>query len=89
MTSANVACGFHAGDDATMRRLCETAAELGVAVGAHVGYRDREGFGRRELDVEPSVIEEETLEQVQLLQAHGRRRVREAARRAVPPCERG
>ena len=71
VTSANVACGFHAGDDETMRRLCETAAELGVAVGAHVGYRDREGFGRRELDVEPSVIEAETLEQVRLLQAHG------------------
>jgi UPF0271 protein len=71
VTSANVACGFHAGDDATMRRLCEAAAELGVAVGAHVGYRDREGFGRRELDVEPSVIEAETLEQVERLQLHG------------------
>ena len=71
VTSANVACGFHAGDDATMRRLCEVAAELGVAVGAHVGYRDREGFGRRELDVDPSVIEAETLEQVERLQLHG------------------
>ena len=72
VTSANVACGFHAGDGATMRRLCEAAAELGVAVGAHVGYRDREGFGRRELDIEPSVIEAETLEQVERLQLHGR-----------------
>ncbi len=71
VTSANVACGFHAGDDATMRRLCEAAARQGVRVGAHVGYRDREGFGRRELDVEPSVIEAETLEQIERLQAHG------------------
>jgi 5-oxoprolinase (ATP-hydrolysing) subunit A len=72
VTSANVACGFHAGDEATMHRLCEAAAELGVAVGAHVGYRDREGFGRRELAVEPSVIEAETVEQVERLRLHGR-----------------
>jgi 5-oxoprolinase (ATP-hydrolysing) subunit A len=72
VTSANVACGFHAGDDQTMENLCALAAELGVAVGAHVSYRDRAGFGRRELDVESSTIERETLEQVQLLQAHGR-----------------
>ena len=72
VTSANVACGFHAGDDETMERLCALAAELGVAVGAHVGYRDREGFGRRDLDVDPTVIEAETTEQIRLLQAHGR-----------------
>ena len=72
VTSANVACGFHAGDDETMARVCELAAELGVAVGAHVGYRDRDGFGRRELDVGASVIEAETTEQIGLLQAHGR-----------------
>jgi 5-oxoprolinase (ATP-hydrolysing) subunit A len=71
VTSANVACGFHAGDDATMRRVSKLAAELGVVVGAHVGYRDREGFGRRELDVEPAVIERETAEQLAALQAHG------------------
>jgi 5-oxoprolinase (ATP-hydrolysing) subunit A len=71
VTSANVACGFHAGDDATMRRVSGLAAELGVVVGAHVGYRDREGFGRRELDVEPEVIERETAEQLAALQAHG------------------
>jgi 5-oxoprolinase (ATP-hydrolysing) subunit A len=71
VTSANVACGFHAGDNETMRRLCSLAAELGVTVGAHVGYRDREGFGRRELDVEPAVIEAETTEQIGLLQEHG------------------
>ncbi|HEY7398004.1 MAG TPA: 5-oxoprolinase subunit PxpA [Gaiellaceae bacterium] len=72
VTSANVACGFHAGDDATMARLCALAAELGVVVGAHVSYRDREGFGRRDVDVGAAVVERETLEQVAALQAHGR-----------------
>lgn len=51
VTSANVACGFHAGDPATMRRVCERAAELGVAIGAHVAYRDLHGFGRRPMVV--------------------------------------
>jgi 5-oxoprolinase (ATP-hydrolysing) subunit A len=71
VTSANVACGFHAGDDETMSRLSAAARELGVVVGAHVGYRDRDGFGRRELEVEAPVIEAETLEQIERLQAHG------------------
>src|SRR5437879_12732478 len=57
VTSANIACGFHAGDEETMRRLSALAVARGVAVGAHVGYRDREGFGRRPLDVPPAVIE--------------------------------
>jgi UPF0271 protein len=51
VTSANVACGFHAGDPVTMRRVCEQAAERGVVVGAHVAYRDLQGFGRRPLAV--------------------------------------
>jgi len=50
ITSANVACGFHAGDSGTMRRVCATAAARGVAVGAQVGYRDLAGFGRRRID---------------------------------------
>src|SRR3954464_6645262 len=50
VTSANVACGFHAGDPATMHRVCRRAAERGVAVGAQVGYRDLAGFGRRRID---------------------------------------
>ncbi|MGN9811908.1 LamB/YcsF family protein [Micromonospora sp. BQ11] len=49
VTSANVACGFHAGDASTMRRVCEAAAVRGVAVGAQVGYRDLAGFGRRHI----------------------------------------
>ena len=53
VTSANVACGFHASDPVIMRRVCERAAERGVAVGAQVGYRDLAGFGRRFVDVEP------------------------------------
>ena len=53
VTSANVACGFHAGDPSTLRRACTLAAEHGVAVGAQVGYRDLEGFGRRFIDVAP------------------------------------
>ena len=50
VTSANVACGLHAGSFETMRMVCALAAERGVAVGAHPSYRDREGFGRRDLD---------------------------------------
>lgn len=51
VTSASIACGFHAGDPNTMRRLCRRAAGKGVAVGAHVGYRDLAGFGRRAMAV--------------------------------------
>ncbi len=50
VTSANVACGFHAGDPATLLRVCRRAAERGVVVGAQVGYRDLAGFGRRFVD---------------------------------------
>ncbi len=50
VTSANVACGFHAGDAVTMRRVCAMAAERGVAVGAQVSYRDLAGFGRRRIE---------------------------------------
>ena len=51
VTTANVACGGHAGDAETMRRACARAAELGVRVGAHPGYADPGGFGRVELDL--------------------------------------
>ncbi|MBZ2195861.1 LamB/YcsF family protein [Occultella gossypii] len=51
VTSANVACGGHAGDRATMRAVCEAAAARGVRVGAHVAYPDRENFGRRFVDL--------------------------------------
>jgi UPF0271 protein len=51
VTSANVACGFHAGDPATLVRVCRTAAARGVRIGAQVSYRDLAGFGRRFIDV--------------------------------------
>ncbi|MGO9029990.1 MAG: LamB/YcsF family protein [Acidimicrobiales bacterium] len=51
VTSANVACGFHAGSREVMEATCRAAVERGVTIGAHVSYRDRDGFGRRVLDV--------------------------------------
>ena len=69
VTSANVACGFHAGDAVTMRRVCERAAERGVAVGAQVGYRDLPGFGRRFIDVEPYALTQDVVYQLGALQA--------------------
>jgi UPF0271 protein len=67
VTSANVACGFHAGDPATMRRVCTRAAEAGVAVGAQVSYRDLAGFGRRFVDVEPAELAADVLYQLAAL----------------------
>ncbi|MFC4555029.1 LamB/YcsF family protein [Georgenia faecalis] len=69
VTSANVACGFHAGDAATARRACALAAAGGVSVGAHVSYRDLAGFGRRFLDVDPAELVDEVIYQVGALQA--------------------
>ena len=66
VTSANVACGFHAGDPSTMRRVCERAA-VGVAVGAQVAYRDLPGFGRRFIDVEPAELADDVLYQLAAL----------------------
>jgi UPF0271 protein len=73
VTSANVACGFHAGDASTMRAVCAEAVGRGVSIGAHVGYRDREGFGRRALDVSATTVEAETVEQIRALQEAGGR----------------
>src|SRR3712207_6045765 len=67
VTSANVACGLHAGTPQLMRAVCEQAVERGVRVGAQVSYRDREGFGRQRLDVPPDVLAAEVAEQVGLL----------------------
>jgi UPF0271 protein len=64
VTSANVACGFHAGDPATMRRVCAAAADRGVVIGAQVGYRDLQGFGRRRIDVHPADLEADVLYQI-------------------------
>ena len=64
ITSANVACGFHAGDPSTLRRTCTVAARNGVAVGAQVGYRDLAGFGRRFIDVEPQELADDVVYQI-------------------------
>lgn len=72
VTSANVACGFHAGDAPIMRRICDRAAENGVAIGAHVGYRDLAGFGRRFIDVEPEILTQEVIYQIGALDAFAR-----------------
>ena len=69
VTSANVACGFHAGDPVTMRRVAAAAAERGVAVGAHVAYRDLAGFGRRAMTVPPAELAADVLYQVGALDA--------------------
>ncbi|HEX4561948.1 MAG TPA: 5-oxoprolinase subunit PxpA [Gemmatimonadales bacterium] len=63
-TSANVACGGHAGNTDVMLATVRRARELDVAIGAHPGYADREGFGRRELGLSPSEIGRQVAEQV-------------------------
>jgi len=64
VTSANVACGFHAGNAAVMRAVCEAAAARGVRVGAQVSYLDREGFGRRQVAVSGTTLTAQVAEQV-------------------------
>ncbi|MEU3356163.1 5-oxoprolinase subunit PxpA [Streptomyces sp. NPDC037389] len=72
VTSANVACGFHAGDPSTMRWVCERAAERGVRVGAQVSYRDLAGFGRRAMDVPPDELADEITYQIGALRVFAR-----------------
>ncbi len=64
VTSANVACGFHAGDPLTLQRTCAAAAQRGVVVGAQVGYRDLAGFGRRFLDATPAELTADVIYQI-------------------------
>jgi len=64
VTSANLACGFHAGDPLTIRRACATAVSHGVVIGAQVSYRDLAGFGRREMTVPPDELAAEVLYQL-------------------------
>lgn len=64
VTSANLACGYHAGSPAIMRAVCARAADLGVAVGAQVSYDDRPHFGRRPLEVPYEVLREQVTDQV-------------------------
>jgi UPF0271 protein len=69
ISSANVACGYHGGDPAVMRRTVRLAREAGVAVGAHPGFQDLAGFGRREMHLAPQEIEDMVLYQIGALSA--------------------
>src|SRR5215813_2998178 len=72
VTSANVACGFHAGDPAGLMRVCRSAAERGVRIGAQVSYRDLAGFGRRFIDVSSDDLIADVVYQIGALQAIAR-----------------
>jgi 5-oxoprolinase (ATP-hydrolysing) subunit A len=72
VTSANVACGFHAGDPRTLRRTTERAAAFGVAIGAQVSYRDLVGFGRRFMDIRPLELRDDIVYQIGALDAFAR-----------------
>ncbi len=69
VTSANVACGFHAGDPSTLRGTCNAAVHNGVVIGAQVSYPDLVGFGRRYLDIDPRELRDVVLYQLGALDA--------------------
>ena len=72
ITSANIACGAHAGDPAVMRRTLRLAREHGIACGAHPGFADLAGFGRREIPMTPEEIADLVIVQIGALQAIAR-----------------
>lgn len=72
VTSANVACGFHAGDPHELLATCRAAVAAGVRIGAQVSYPDREGFGRRFMDIEPARLTADIIYQIGALQAIAR-----------------
>ena len=67
--SANIACGFHAGDPRVMRNVVREAKRLGVTIGAHPGFNDLWGFGRRRIDMRPDDLEYMVAYQIGALQA--------------------
>ena len=69
VTSANLACGFHAGNPVGLAHTCRAAADRGVRIGAQVGYFDLAGFGRRRIDVEPEELRADVIYQIGALQA--------------------
>jgi UPF0271 protein len=69
ITSANIACGGHAGDEATMERTVRLAMARGVKIGAHPGYPDRENFGRIEMEMTPEAIADTVYQQIVRLEA--------------------
>jgi UPF0271 protein len=72
VTSANVACGFHAGDPTVIDRTVSRAARAGIAIGAHPGHFDLRGFGRREITVPPAEVEADVVYQVGAVEAFAR-----------------
>ena len=72
VTSANIACGFHAGDPLVIRETVIGARDAGVAIGAHVGYRDLAGFGRRNMDVSSTELVADVIYQIGALQGIAR-----------------
>jgi UPF0271 protein len=72
VSSANVACGFHAGDPTVIRQTTATAAAEGVTIGAHVGYPDLAGFGRRFMDMSPESLADAVLYQIAALEGFAR-----------------
>ncbi|HEY8719041.1 5-oxoprolinase subunit PxpA [Pengzhenrongella sp.] len=72
VSSVNVACGFHAGDPSTIRTTCAAAERAGVSVGAHPGYRDLAGFGRRFMEIAPSELTNDVIYQIGALQGIAR-----------------
>ncbi|HXG28313.1 MAG TPA: 5-oxoprolinase subunit PxpA [Nevskiales bacterium] len=71
VTSANVACGFHAGSPVRMQAVCAAAAARGVRIGAQVSYPDRAGFGRRDMAIEPAALAADVRYQIGALAAFG------------------
>ena len=74
VSSVNIACGAHAGDETAMSRAVETAMKHGVAIGAHPGYPDREHFGRRSLDMNHAALRATILDQIDALSSIAERR---------------
>ena len=72
VSSANIACGFDAGDPSTIARTCRDAVAAGISIGAHVGYRDLAGFGRRFLDCSPTELADDVLYQLGALEGIAR-----------------
>ena len=69
ITSANIACGFHAGDEQAMRETLRLAKRFGVNAGAHPSWDDRENFGRKEMNISPAEAKKLVFEQIRILAA--------------------
>jgi len=67
VNSANIACGYHAGDESTMKRTIEVSKKNGVSIGAHPSFNDPENFGRRRLNLEPKEINKLIIDQINIL----------------------